>query len=187
MLGSSSSRRNSNQSRPSPRQKRHPRNLPVKFLSPSPRNRLTTSRARARCRQLILLHPESPPPNQSLSTLRTPCILQPAHVSRQVPAIHIPQPSRAPNSCRPHQILRPRVLPRSHLIVPMKRRYMPRYIHRHARHKLRQPPQLVVRVIESPDQQRNNLHPNAHAIERANRLQNRLNPPAQLPVMPVVK
>ena len=69
----------------------------------------------------------------------------------------------------------------------MKRRDVPGNVGRHAGEKRRQPPQLVFAVVEAGDQQRDDLEPDASAMQPRDRVQDRLQPSAELAVPAIVE
>src|SRR2546429_2541345 len=60
---------------------------------------------------------------------------------------------------------------------------MPRDVGRNARQKFRQPPQLVVRVVEAGNHKGDDLNPQAHLVQATNGLQDRLDAPAELAIV----
>ena len=64
---------------------------------------------------------------------------------------------------------------------------MPGYVRRDTGQEFRQALYFVVGVIETRNQQRHYLHPEAHFAELADSIENRLEPSPELPVMPVVE
>src|SRR5437867_4110975 len=64
---------------------------------------------------------------------------------------------------------------------------MPGNVRRNTSQEFCQAPYFVVGVVEPRDQQRHYLHPEAHFVEPADGIENRLKPASKLPVMPVVE
>ena len=64
---------------------------------------------------------------------------------------------------------------------------MPRNIGRHARDECGQPLDLITRIVESGDQQRDDLDPEVHRMQAADGVENRTDASAELAVVPIVE
>src|SRR5262245_5066248 len=64
---------------------------------------------------------------------------------------------------------------------------MPGNIRGDARQEIRQPGELVPRVVEPGNQERHDLEPEPHRVKTTNRLEDRLEPAPELPVVPIVE
>ena len=64
---------------------------------------------------------------------------------------------------------------------------MPRDVRRDAGDELGQADELVARIVEAGDEQRHDFDPDVHRVKAPNRVEDRLEPAAELPVMPIVE
>ncbi len=74
-----------------------------------------------------------------------------------------------------------------HPVVLMECRDVPRDERRNARDERRETLQFVGRIVESRNQQRHNLEPDAPVVQLANGPEDRVNPPAQLTIVSIVE
>ena len=75
------------------------------------------------------------------------------------------------------QVFGPRVAGIGHLVVLVKRGDMPGNVCRNSGEKFRQPLQFVVGVVEAGNEQRNDLQPEAHRVQAADGVEDRLQAP----------
>ncbi len=104
-----------------------------------------------------------------------------------IAGIDIPQAISLTDRYGADQHLRRRVFRVGHAVVLVEGRDVPGNVRRHAGHETRQPIDLVSRVVEARNEERHDLEPDAHAVKRANRLEDWFQTSAKLTIVPVIK
>src|SRR5271169_2726542 len=114
-------------------------------------------------------------------------VLQITDLSWQIARVDVPQARLLADLGCSDQVLRTSILRVGHLVVLVESGHMPGNIRRHADQELRQPLQLLFRVVETRDHQGDDLHPKAHFVQATDGLQDGQEAPAQLAIVKVVE
>ena len=122
-------------------------------------------------------------PDHKLSAARAARVLEVSDPPGQVPRIHIAQPRLLADLGRAHQVPGRRVRVLRHLVVLMEGRHVPRGIRRDGDQEAGNVRQLFLRVIETGHEERDDLDPEPQLAQQADRVEDVLEPPAQLPVV----
>src|ERR1700736_101626 len=162
-------------------------NLSVELRRPTARDRgLARGTAPIRS-QGVLLDEVAAPPYHSVSAIVALGVFVISDHARQVPCVDEAQAGLLPEFDRAQQVFRTSVVGIFHFVIFVEGSHVPGNIGRDAGQKLRQSPQLVFGIIEAGNEQRNNLQPKAHLMQRADSLENWPNASAELVIMAVIE
>src|SRR3954462_3558584 len=114
-------------------------------------------------------------------------VLEGAHLPGQIAGIDVAEPGLLADLDSTQQGLDWSVGRFFHLVVGMEGGDVPRDIRRDAGKKLGRALQLIRRVVETGDDERDDLEPEAHLVERADGPQDGLEAAAKLAVVVIVK
>src|SRR5262249_50312741 len=138
-------------------------------------------------RQSVLLNVVAVSLDEQCTALMAPRVLEIADLTRQVSRVDVSQAITPADFGRAHQHFRSGVLRIVHSVVLVERGHVPWNERRDASQECGEPFELVVRVVEARDEERDDLEPDPHLMERADRVQDRLDAAAELSVMSIVE
>ena len=161
--------------------------MAVEARAPAPGHDRRARRAAAIRSDAVIPDVIAVPANEHVAARRAACVLEAADAARQVAGIDVPQAVRAADRRGVDQHARSRVRRIGHLVIGVKRGDVPRNVRRHAGDERREPLELVAGIVESRNQQRDDLDPEIHRVQPANRVEDRLQPSAKLTVMAIVE
>src|SRR5579864_265100 len=162
-------------------------NLPLEPRTPSSRNLRRAMGAAALRRNPIIFNHVPVALDEGLFALRTTGILPFPNHAREISGIDVTKSSLPPDFDGTQQIVRARIARAGHLVVLVEGRDMPWDIPRNGSQKLRQPPQLINRIVKTRNEQRDDLQPQPHGVNEADAIENRSDASTQLVIVPVIK
>src|SRR5215475_12032031 len=129
----------------------------------------------------------SPTINQQLVAIGTIGVFPTAYKPRQVTGVNEVQPFRFPKFCSTQQRSGRSIVRIGHLVVLMECGDVPRDISRDSRQEPRDVAKLFVTIIESRDDERHDLQPEAHRMHAFDRVEDVFQHAAQLAVIAVLE
>src|SRR6185369_13194072 len=179
--------RDCNQTRASPRQERTAGDLPFKPGRPPPRNHRLAGGALAVRSYAVILHKITAPSDQRIAAVMAARVFKIADLAGQISRVNVAQTGFPADLGGAHQIARTSVGRVIHFVVFVESSYMPGNVGRDAGQKIGEAFQFGVGIIETRNQQSNDLQPHSHVIQGPNSFENGPDPSSQFVVVAIVE